>query len=301
HYREDLRDQIIQSRLMVKVIRPMINVSDEEIKEVYQATGGKNRSEEIHLAQILLTIEPGSKPEKVQAVRDLAQRLIRELKGGANLASLASQYSDDSSGLKGGDLGWFKRGQLQPEIERQIFNLPPGSVAGPIPTSQGIHILQVMERRNSSSPETMQQVKVRHILITVPRKALPEEEEQALQKIEKIRHEIEKGLPFDEGAKKYSQDSSNKEGGDLGWVGRGLMVPEFEQVIFSLEPGVLSKPVRTAFGWHLIKVEKRRTQDASSLSAMRNELEKRVLDAKSQIKFRQWLRDLRLRAFVELR
>lgn len=302
-YLDDLRDQIVQSRILSKVIRQSVTVSDEEIKELHQTVGASGRSDEIHLGQILLTVEPNARPEKIQAVKELAKKLIGELKKGVHMATLASQYSDDASSLKGGDLGWFKRGQLQPEIEREVFPLQAGAVAGPIVTPGGLHILQVLERRSGSGMDqgNNQQARVRHILIKVPRKALPEEEEQALNKIEKIRQEIQGGASFEELAKKHSQDSSNKEGGDLGWVGRGLMVKEFEEALFELQPGKVSTPVRTSFGWHLIKMEKVRTLNPSSLGAVRTELENRVREAKSQTKYRQWLRDLRLRAFVEYR
>ncbi|MBF0126679.1 MAG: peptidylprolyl isomerase, partial [Magnetococcales bacterium] len=210
--------------------------------------------------------------------------------------------------LEGGDLGWFKRGELLPELETAVFNMKTGEVANPLRTNQGIHILVLLEKRKAavaakgspSGPEKVK-VKARHILFKVPSSASTREESQAKESLVAIRKELLAGADFAQMAKKYSQDETAREGGDLKWFGPGLMVAPFEEVAFALKPREISEPVRTPFGWHLILVEDRKILDPDSLEAQTKELEERVMEVKLQARYNQWLRDIRQRAYVEYR
>ncbi|MBF0157524.1 MAG: peptidylprolyl isomerase, partial [Magnetococcales bacterium] len=193
-----------------------------------------------------------------------------------------------------------------PEMEREVFSLQPGEVAGPVRTGQGFHVFQVLEsREKAGSPKqegSTLQAKARHILVKVATEG--EEgasEEEALAKIREVRAEAVGGADFAELAKKYSEDENAADGGDLGWFGKGVMVAEFEEAAFSLPVGEVSEPVRTPFGWHLLLVEARESKRAVAATGQRDKLRERVMETKAQALYRQWLRDLRLRAFVDVR
>lgn len=100
-----------------------------------------------------------------------------------------------------------------------------------------------------------ERVSAAHILLSVDENAPQDEVDAARQKIEEIRKEIDEGALFEDVAREFSQCPSADQGGDLGSFGRGQMVPEFEEAAFNTSPGEISAPVRTQFGWHLIKVE----------------------------------------------
>ncbi|MBF0371119.1 MAG: peptidylprolyl isomerase [Magnetococcales bacterium] len=303
-YRRTLHDQLLQGRLINKVISKLVTVSEEEIQDLYRTTLKDKGVEEIHLAQILLSIPDDASAKELEAVRLKAIDLIGQLKGGASFATLASQHSDDPGGLEGGEMGWFKRGELLPEMEEVVFPLKKGSVSPPYRSGQGYHIFQMIDRRmvmKGDASTTQLRIKARHILLKVLEEGGTDAEERARNRLEAIRKEALEGTPFADLARQYSDDDTASDGGDLGWFARGVMVPEFDDVVFNLEPGQVSEPIRTGFGWHLAFVEEKGTLDPNSLAAQHDSLKERLMQAKLQSRYRQWLRDIRMRAFVELR
>jgi peptidyl-prolyl cis-trans isomerase SurA len=302
-YREQLANKLLQSRLVNLVIRPMISVSEEEVESLFQRTTGDLAGiEELRLGQILLAVDTSTPGYKLKQIAQKAVKLAKRLRQGESLDTLASQFSDDPSGLNGGDMGWFKRGQLIPAIEKAIFNLDKGSVTHPLRSPQGFHIFTVIDKR-IVKPEVNEKkkfrVKARHILIPV---SATGNSDKALKKMLKIRDEfLNYYIPFAKLAKQYSQDGTAEKGGDLGWFTEGKMVPEFEKAAFALEVGKISEPVKTRFGWHLILLDAKQPLASNSLEAKRKDLKERVMESKIQMRYKQWLRDLRARAFVEFR
>ena len=306
-YRESLADNLLQSRLISRVIRPMVSVSDEEIQILQQKNSaeGQPEREEIRLGQIFLQVSSSDSPIRVGRTRNLAETLKKKLQAGESLQKLAGEYSNDSSRDSGGDMGWFKRGELMQALEQAVFHLERGAVAGPVRSPQGFHIFKILDRRNgtlSADQPGIVQVKVRHILLKLPEDAFPEAEKELLDRMHAIQKQLKNGVSFAELAKKHSEDATAKDGGDLGWFSKGLMVPQFEEAAFALEKGEISpEPVRTPFGFHLIYLEDKQRLAANSKEAQEKNLKDRVWEAKTQSRYKQWLRDLRQRAFVEFR
>lgn len=307
-YQQGLKDKLLQSRLINRVIHPLITVSDEELQDLYNSIRQKSLFEEVHLGQILLHAESNAAATEIERVRQQAETLVARLSGGSSLASLAAEYSNDASGLSGGDMGWYKRGELMPELEKAVFDLEKGAVVGPLRSAQGFHIFKILDKRaENRRVAEKSKIRARHILIKVPAEASESESMAARDQIKEILNKIskkqksEQNKAFIELAQEYSQDATAKEGGDLGWFGEGLMVPAFEEAAFALAIGEISGPVRTPFGWHLIRVEEKQYLDPNSLEAQRKELTERVHEAKTRARYKQWLRDLRQRSFVELR
>ncbi|MBF0400908.1 MAG: peptidylprolyl isomerase [Magnetococcales bacterium] len=307
-YKLELKDKLLQSRLINRVIRPLITVSEEELKDLYATIQQKSSHEEIHLGQILLQADSNTPSSQLESIRQQAETLVSKLREGQSMATLAGEYSNDASGLSGGDMGWFKRGELIPELEKAVFDLGTGSVVGPLRSAQGFHIFKVLEKRTKQRQAPgKSKVRARHILIKVPQEASEADSTAAREQLKSILQTLAKtdksqqGKRFAELAKQYSQDGSAKDGGDLGWFGEGVMVPAFEEAAFGLGIGEISAPVRTPFGWHLIRVEEKQFLDPNSLEGQRKELTERVQEAKTRARYKQWLRELRQRSFVELR
>ncbi|MBF0308373.1 MAG: peptidylprolyl isomerase [Magnetococcales bacterium] len=300
-YQEEVMDQLIQSRLIQKVIQPMVTVGAEEVDALMRNDGSASRDEEIELGHILLATPANASDGAVEQVLTKARQMVLEMQQGVSLASLASQYSDDPSSLKGGNMGWFKRGELPSEVEQAVFRLARGEIAGPMRSSQGFHIFQLINRRQTAMESAQdKQFKIRHILVKVERGASLEEVAAAREKLTTFRRELdrEKG-DFAELARRVSEDVTASDGGDLGWVGQGELSGELDGALLRLGKGEISGPVRSEFGWHLLKLEDMRGGSSARSQASRSELENRVYESKVQSRFRQWMRDVRLRAYVE--
>jgi peptidyl-prolyl cis-trans isomerase SurA len=177
--------------------------------------------------------------------------VIRLANDGVPFDSLARQYSEDrGTNENGGQLGWFSAGMTVPAFDKAAYTLKPGQVAQrPIRTMFGYHVLMMNGRQKARG-----EIQVSHILVRIPQDN-PEDTTAAFAKITAIRDSLMRGEDFAAMALRNSEDpTSGANGGDLGWVGRRKFVPEFEAVAFSITPGELSRPLRTQFGYHLLKV-----------------------------------------------
>jgi peptidyl-prolyl cis-trans isomerase SurA len=302
-YRKTVAKQLLENRLIARVIKPLISVSEEDIQNLFQKTSGDLAGvEELRLGQILITLDSSAPKHKIQQTAQKAIELSKRLRQGERLDSLAIQYSDDPSGRKGGDMGWFKRGQLIPAIENIVFIMKPGDVTKPLRSPQGFHIFSVIDKRiikPKQSTVTKYRAKARHILLKVTNE---EDSEKTLQESLKIRDKfLNEKIPFADLAKKYSQDGSAENGGYLGWFGEGKMVPVFEKAAFALDIGEISEPIKSKFGWHLIFLDDKQTLAPGSLEAKRTDLTNRVTKRKTKMRYKRWLRDIRARAFVEFK
>ena len=176
--------------------------------------------------------------------------------------------------------------------------MPVGGVAGPVRSGAGFHVLKVLERSQGVLPATVLKNHVRHILLrTNPQ----QNEAAAAQRLADYRRRIERGeATFEALAREFSQDGSAKQGGDLGWAAPGRYVPEFEQVVESLQPGQISEPLVSRFGVHLVQLLDRREVPLTpreQRELARNALqEKKLEDA-----YVTWAQEQRARAYVELR
>jgi len=174
--------------------------------------------------------------------------------------------------------------------------MKPGQISAVLRSPSGFHILKLVEKRSSNAPVVITQTHARHILIKTS-EIMPEAE--AKKRIMEIKQRIDAGADFAEQAKRYSQDGSAQQGGDLDWLSPGQTVPEFEEAMNKLKPGQIGM-VQTQFGWHLIQVLERRNTDVSE-QQKRQQARVAIGTFKSDEMFQDWLRQLRDRAFIEYR
>ena len=295
-FRDEVRGEMRLSQLRQKEVIARINVSDAEV-ERFLAEGGATVDSRYHLAHILIALPPDPTPAQLRDTEAQARHVHDELVAGADFASTAVAVSKGQQALQGGDLGWRNADELPRPFIAAVQNLAPGSISEPIPSSNGFHILKVLEADAAGGRHVVDQVHVEHILV----KAEAGREDEAQARAESLRQRVLAGEDFHELARTHSDDpGSAVKGGDLGWVQAQDVVPAFASAMQSLPEGELSEPVRSNFGFHLIRVLGRRSfddTDAYRRAHARDTLRARKAEEMTQA----WLQRLRDEAYVELR
>lgn len=297
-FREEVRAEVILSRLREREVDNKISVSESEIDNfIADQKGAKNPSVEYNLSHILVRVPEQARPEQIAQQRARADEAVRRIKAGADFAQVAAAYSDAGDALEGGNMGWRTKDRLPELFDGAVEGMQPGEISAVLRSPAGFHIIRLNERRGAGAPYMVEQYHVRHILVRTGERV---SEDEAVHKLLSLRERIVNGSSFAELARLNSDDASASRGGDLGWVYPGDTVPEFERAVKELKPMEVSKPVKTQFGWHLIQLLERRTTDAS-LDRKRLEARKALRERKSEEAFQEWLRQLRDRAWVEYR
>lgn len=299
-FREEVREQILLTRLREREIDGRIQVSDSEVDlylEELKASGSERV--EYNIAHILVRVPEQARPDQIEQARERAQKARAEALAGHDFGKLAATYSDGPDALRGGAVGWRERDRLPELFTAALDKMTPGAVSEVMRSPAGFHVLKLVDRRAAGSTSApVVQTHARHILV---RTSEIVSESDARRRLSELRERIVRGgEDFAELAKRYSEDGTAARGGDLDWVHPGDTVPEFERAMSALAPGEVSQPVKTPFGWHLIQVLARRTAD---LSVERKRLNARqVLRArKADEAYQEWLRQLRDRTYVEVR
>ncbi len=297
-FREELRNEILMNRLRDREVTGKITVSEGEIENLLLEQGErKDIATEYNIAHILVRVPEQASPEQLENRRARAEEAVKRLKDGAEFARVAATYSDAPDSLQGGVMGWRSQQRLPELYVEALAPLKPGDISGVFRSPAGFHVLKLLELRGAGAPLLVEQAHVRHILVRTNELV---SEDEAKRKLLSLRERIVNGVSFTELARLNSDDGSASRGGDLGWIYPGDTVAEFERAFTELKPMDVSQPVKTPFGWHLIQVLERRTADMSS-ERKRLEARKALLDRKGDEAYQEWLRQLRDRAYVEMR
>ena len=297
-FREEIRNEIIATRLREREVDSKLVISDGEIDN-YLAAQAKQpgKGEEFQLAHILVLVPEQASADKIQASRQRAEQALAKLRNGAKFDEVAAEFSDAKDALQGGNLGWRPSDRIPTLFIDALQKMHAGDVSTVLRSPNGFHILKLVGQRSTDVPVVITQSHVRHILIKTS-ELVPESE--AKSRLLEIKQKIAKGADFAEQAKHNSEDGSAAQGGDLGWISPGDTVPEFEEAMNALKPGQVSGAVQSGFGWHLIQVLERRSADVS-VEQKKQQARMAIRSFKSDEAFQYWLRQLRDRAYVEYR
>jgi peptidyl-prolyl cis-trans isomerase SurA len=298
-FREDIRTEILMSRLREREVDNKIVITESEIDALLAAERQDGSADEVNLSHILVVVPENASPEQVQARRARAEEALAQLSKGTDFRQLAASYSEAPDALQGGSMGWRPGDRLPTIFYDAIKTMKPGDVSPILRSSNGFHIVKLNERRGTqaSGAMTVQQTRARHILIRTNELV---SEAEARNRLRVLKERIENKGDFAELARVHSDDASASKGGDLGWILPGDTVPEFERVMNQLQPGQVSDPVQTPFGLHVIQVLERGSQDVSK--ERRRLAARQTLRArKSDEAYQEWVRQLRARAYIEVR
>jgi len=223
-----------------------IKYNDQLVHELY------NRMQfEINASHILLMVDKGADEAKKQEVLERITKIREEIIAGKDFTQAALEYSEDPTVENNkGNLGYFSAFTMVAPFEDAAYNTPAGEVSEPVETNFGYHLIKVNDKRKNKG-----EILVAHIMKSIPNDATSEEIKEIRSKIDFIYKQLEEGADFSELAKNESQDRrSALNGGKLPWFSSGRVVSEFANAAFALKnPGDISIPVKTNFGYHIIK------------------------------------------------
>ncbi len=297
-FRETIRDEMIISRLRKSQVEDRVVVSDREVDN-FLATqkvqeGGQVQYE---LQHILISMPEAASPEEVQSAQEKLEKVQALLNEGGDFAQVAAGYSDGQNALEGGELGWRKQGELPSLFADVVPTLSIGEVSQPLRSGSGYHLVRVKDKK-SEDVHLVKQTLASHILIKTNELTTDEE---AQKRLETLRERIVNGEDFAELARANSDDTGSAiDGGSLGWVSPGVMVPEFEEKMNALAVGEMSDIFQSRFGWHLIKVFDRREENMAE-EYQRGKAREQIRQRKIDEEMETWLRSMRDEAYVEYR
>ena len=205
--------------------------------------------------------------------------------------------SDAPDALQGASLGWRSAARLPTIFVESVRQMKAGDVTDVMRSPAGFHVVKLVDLRDRGAPSVIDQTRVRHILVRVNETT---SESEAKPRIDRVKDRLDTGSKFEDMARINSEDASSAKGGDLGWLSPGDTVPEFEKAFMQLAIGEMAGPVRSPFGWHLIRVDERRKQDVSR-DRQREQARQAIRQRKADELFQDFVRQTRDRAYVELK
>jgi peptidyl-prolyl cis-trans isomerase SurA len=298
-FRANLRDQMMVERVREREVYQRIRITDLEIDRlVDQQRAAAQADAEFNIAQILVAVPEGASAAEREARRARAEQALARVRRGENFAAVVRELSDDANRDKGGEIGLRRASRLPDLFVEAVRPLSAGELAPALVTSgAGFHVLKLLDKQEGAALR-VSQTHARHILL---RTSAQLSAEAAGRRLEELRRQILAGSrAFDEAARQISDDGSAANGGDLGWAGPGQFVPEFEDAMNRLPLGGISPPVVSRFGVHLIQVLERRDV-ALETRQLREQARAQLREQKFDDAYNEWARELRARAYVEMR
>ncbi|MGH1400708.1 MAG: peptidylprolyl isomerase [Acinetobacter tandoii] len=292
---ESLRKRIAEdlaiTRLRQQIVMSRIKISDQDVANFLKTPQGQAAlGSQVHVIHARIAGD-----SNVEAV---AKQVRTALASSDDIAAISKQFSTNSVKVEGADMGFRNLSEIPTELAARVTPLQVGQTSELITARDGIHVIKLLERKGSEQKAIIPQYQTRHILIQTSEVVSPE---SAKQMIDSIYNRLKAGEDFAVLAATFSNDSgSARDGGSLGWVSPGMMVPQFEEQMKSTPVGQISQPFQTQFGWHILQVTETRQQDMTQEyqeRMARQILGERQFDAELD----SWLREIRNNAFVEIK
>ncbi|MBO1391382.1 peptidylprolyl isomerase SurA [Vibrio cholerae] len=294
-FREQVRKEMAASDARNALVRRRINILPAEVDTLAELLAQEtDATVQYKISHIQLRVDDA---QDKSAAETLANKLVNDLKNGADFAQMAYAYSKGPKALQGGDWGWMRKEEMPTIFADQIKMQNKGSIIGPFRSGVGFHILKIDDVKGLETV-AVTEVNARHILI---KPTIILSDEGAQKQLNEFVQRIKNGeVTFAELAQQYSQDpGSAAQKGELGYQTPDLYVPEFKHQIETLPVGQISEPFKTVHGWHIVEVLDRREVDRTD-SALKNKAYRILFNRKFNEEASAWLQELRASAFVEV-
>lgn len=292
--RERVADDLLIQRLRQQQVMSRIKISDQDVEnflrspEGQAAVGGQ--------AHVLHFRVAGT--SSAEEITQVANQIKADLANTNDVKAIENKYSTTTIKVNGADMGYRSFADIPSELAARVTPLNDGQTTEIIQAKDGLHVLKLIDRKSNDQKVIVPQFQTRHILIKTSEVVSPE---NAKQMIDSIYNRVQAGNDFATLASTFSNDpGSARDGGSLGWVSPGMMVPEFDKTMQAAEVGKVSQPFQTQFGWHILQVTDKRQQDMTKETQTRMArqiLGERQFDAELD----SWLRELRNNTYVEIK
>ena len=296
---EDLAIQTLQQQQLASRIK----ISDQDVDNFLKSPESnaleKSQYRTLHIRVPFEADAAGktSDKQKKQALT-VATQIAKNLQAeNANIEQIMTDAQTNyNAQIQGGDMGYHVAAELPTELSKNITALEVGQVTNPIATAEGYNVIKLVDKRGGQQ-KIIDQWHARHILIS-PSTALPAD--MAKQQIDTIYEKLRQGEDFATLANTYSKDpGSASNGGDLGWVSEGDMVPSFEAMMKKTSVNDYSVPFQSQFGWHIVKVDEKRQKDVSDV--YRKNMAREILYQRMAPQaLDDWMQELRAQAYVKI-
>ena len=297
-FREQIRREMIVNRVQRALVNRRVQISEQDVDALVNSPFFEALlADQFQLGHILLEIdEQASDAVRAQAQKK-AQEIVAKLEAGQDFKELARANSALPCALEGCVSEWSQAAELPSLFAERVLEMHPGDVAEPIPSGRGLHVIQLVDRRGASM-EVIQQTRARHILMK-PNEIRSDAETQ--REITQLHKQLLDGADFAELAREHSEDpGSGLKGGDLGWSDSKAYVPAFAATMDSMKIGEMSEPFKSQFGWHVLEVQERRTQNMED-ETRKEQAVQFLHQQRFQDELQEWLKEIRDEAFVEMR
>ena len=300
-FREQLRDQFLLTRLREREVEGRLRITDQDLDRALAEEHVKANDPmalEVNLAQIMISVPEKASPDVRAARMELAKKTLERVRAGTGFEAVAVEVSA-ADASNGGQLGLRRGDRYPPLFLEATQRLPVGGISDIVRSDAGFHILKVVERKAPTPlSRAVVQTRARHILL---RPSAQLNAKDITARLAELKKKIESGAAtFEAMAKENSQDGSAPQGGDLGWAAPGLFVPEFEEVMNRLAEGKISEPFASRYGLHILQVVERKRVELTQVE-VREQVRAKLRDSRYEEAFTNWARDIRGRAFVEMR
>jgi len=298
-FRANLKDQMMIERVRESEVARRIRITDGEIDAFIEKERGAAAAEvQYNIAQVLIKVPDGASDAVVAERKARADAAFARVRAGEAFDAVARAVSEDDTKERGGEMGMRPADRIPDLFLEAVRPLKNGELAPAlIRSGAGFHVLRLVERSEGGAFRVTQ-TRARHILLR-PTEQLTEAAVRG--RLAEFKRQIAAGTRrFEDLAREHSLDGSAPNGGELGWASPGQYVPEFEQAMNALPLGGVSDPVNTRFGWHLIQVNERRSV-ALDTKQLRDQARAALRERKFEDAYAEWLREVRGRAYVELR
>ncbi|OZG41685.1 peptidylprolyl isomerase SurA [Aeromonas sp. A35_P] len=296
-YREEVRREILMNEVRRNQVRRRINISEQEVKQVVDILAKQGQQQQYHVGHIQVALPDNPSAEQLNAAKSKIERILAALKQGADFRKMAIAESSGPKALEGGDWGWMSPQEMPTLMAEAVQGAKKGDIVGPLRSGAGLHIIKVFDSKGQQQV-VQTEVRARHILI---KPSIILSEEKAKGMLDGILHDIKSGkASFASLAEKYSEDpGSAVQGGELGWSDPNVYVPEFRDMVNRLQPGQISEPFRTTHGWHIVQLEERRSQDATT-KAQEQRAYQLIYNRRFTEESQAWLDELRDEACIQI-
>ncbi len=284
---DQVRSQLTWNTLIARRLRPSVQVTEEDVEEIVRRVTANSGLKQRRVSEIFLSVDTALQEDEV---RGNAERLVEQLRAGADFPNLARQFSESASAARGGDLGWVREGQLSEELDSALAGMQTGTLSRPIRTLSGFYILVLRDEKTTSAESLTLHLK--QLLFALADDASEDRKRSVRAQAEEARGKITGCAVLDDLAAEIGASGS----GDLGQININDLPPNIREVVVSQPIGQPTHPVLLPGGFSVLVVCER-TQSGID----RDKIMNRLISERIDMLARRYMRDLRQRANVDIR